>query len=192
MKRYFVIKLMFWSAIIFSGSSFAQDKKDAGQSVTIDIPEVALLDLESSSGTSIVLNIEAPKEAGQPVSFASAVDSSIWINYSSIAGNGKSAKRDISAKIISGKLPSYFDLNVVAASDAGAGDGTMGTPSGAIKLTNGNQKIIRNIGSCYTGDGAGKGHALYYALSLKNGSNRYRQIDFDDATTITVLYTISD
>ncbi|MCB0734650.1 MAG: hypothetical protein KDC76_08715 [Bacteroidetes bacterium] len=168
----------------------AQDSKEKGQNVQIEIPDVAIMDLEATNGKSIVLNVNAPTEAGLPVDFSDARDSSLWLNYSSVCGKGKSSKRKVQAKITSGSLPSYMRLVVEATNDAGYGDGDVGVPNNRKFLSTHDQTIVKNIETCYTGDGVGKGHQLIYSLELKN--NKYDEIDFDDATTLTILYTISN
>ncbi len=187
MKRKLIALAFLGTAFAFTAS--AQDDADDNHTVQITIPEVAILDLEASSGTSITLAVAAPTEAGLPVSFADAVDSTVWINYSSIVGNTSEASRTVSAKISAGTVPGGMVLKVTAASDAGNGDGTVGSSAGQITLSGTNQTVVSAIGSCYTGDGASNGHALYYALEQ---SGSYADIDFDDATTLTILYTISN
>ncbi|MBN1821747.1 MAG: hypothetical protein JW833_13590, partial [Prolixibacteraceae bacterium] len=86
MKRLTVIL-----AIVLTATTniFAQsDSNEGAHSVSINIPEVALLDLEGSS--SITLAPTAPAEAGNPFDFSSATNSSIWVNYSSIVASGNS------------------------------------------------------------------------------------------------------
>ncbi|MBI1306514.1 MAG: hypothetical protein GC181_07865 [Bacteroidetes bacterium] len=187
-RRSTALLIMLHLAVI----SYSQDLNQNSQNVQIDIPEVAIMDLEAASGTSIVLNIDAPEDAGDPVSFEHAVDSSIWINYSSIRGSANEPSRKITAKIISGTVPGGMRLKVSASNDVGQGGGDMGVNTGEHILNGNSKNIIRNIRSCYTGDGAGKGHYLKYVLELKPGNNKYRQLDFDDATTLTILYTITD
>ncbi|MCB0734651.1 MAG: hypothetical protein KDC76_08720 [Bacteroidetes bacterium] len=178
--------------VAFTTIANAQDNETDDHTVQITIPEVAILDLEASSSTSITLAVEAPTEAGLPVSFANAKDSSVWINYSSIVGSTSEASRTVSAKISSGTVPGGMLLKVTAASDAGNGDGTMGSSAGQITLSNTNQTVVSSIGSCYTGNGANNGHNLYYSLELDPTAGSYSDIDFDDATTLTIMYTISN
>lgn len=177
---------------VFAINANAQDDKDDNHTVQINIPEVAILDLEGASGTAVVLSVEAPKEAGLAVDFSNAKDSSVWMNYSSIVGSKTEASREVSAKISNGSVPSGMLLKVTAAKDAGAGDGTVGASAGQITLDNKDQTVVSKIGSCYTGDGANKGHNMYYSLELDPKSGSYSKIDFDEATTLTILYTISN
>lgn len=171
--------------------SFAQDSNQDSHNVVIGIPEVALLDLEASNGTSITLGPTAPTEAGMAVDF-NAVDNSIWINYSSIVGSVTEPSRNVSVQITSGTVPAGTELTVLAAADAGSGDGTMGTPTPAITLSSTAQNIITGIGSAYTGDGVNKGHNLSYALNLASASGSYAQLDFDNSDTVVITYTLSD
>ncbi len=169
--------------------AFAQDDNDATHDIVIAIPEVALLDIEG--GASINLGGTIPTEAGDPVTFGSS-DNSLWINYSSIIGSSTESSRTVSVAVSAGTLPGGLDLKVQAAADAGNGDGSVGTAAGsALTLSGTGQNIITTIGSCYTGDGASNGHQLTYTLDLASGGN-YSDLDFDEATTVTVTYTLSD
>jgi len=57
--------------------AFAQDYVDDNHNIQVDIPEVALVDMKSSSGTEIILNIDAPTEAGLRINADNAKDSSV-------------------------------------------------------------------------------------------------------------------
>ena len=184
-------------AMAFLGFAFAltanaQDDKDDNHTVQINIPEVAILDLEGASGTAVVLSVVAPKEAGLAVDFSDAKDSSVWMNYSSIVGSSTEPSRVVDAKISNGSVPGGMLLKLTAAKDAGNGDGTIGKSSGQITLSGSSQKVVNSIGSCYTGNGANNGHNLYYSLELDPTAGSYSKIDFDQATTLTILYTISN
>lgn len=176
----------------FALNSSAQDNNEDKHSVEITIPEVAILDLEASKGTSITLAVTAPTEAGLPVSFKNAKDSTVWINYSSIVGSKTEPSREVSAKIASGNVPDGMLLKVTASSDAGNGDGQVGASTGEVTLDGKDQMVIGKIGSCYTGNGVKNGHALYYSLELDPSKGSYANLDFDQATTLTILYTISN
>lgn len=163
---------------------------DDNHNVQVSIPEVALVDIEGNSGTNITLNVEAPDEAGQAVDLSNAKDSSLWLNYSSVIGSQTEPRREVYAKISQGTVPSALRLRLFASTDAGNGDGFMGTPTAEKSLTTNDKRIIKNIRTAYTGDGVGSGHRLHYSLKLRN--NRYHRFDFDESTSLTVLYTITD
>ncbi len=186
--------LIFAALIVFTtANTFAQDTNEDTHTVTIGIPEVALLDLESANGTAISLNGTAPSEAGDKVIF-NASNSDIWINYSSIVGSSTEPSRNVTVQITDGNVPNGLVLSVVASQDAGQGDGTMGVAvSEAIALrTDRADEIISGVGSAYTGNGANKGHNLTYTLTQSNEEGSYAQIDFDQSQTLSITYTLSD
>ncbi len=171
----------------------AQDAEDANNTLSIDIPEVAIMDIESEGGQSISLIVEAPSEAGNMIDLTAAVDSSLWLNYSSVRSQAVESSRAIYAKVIGGSVPSGLKLRVKPQPYTGTGDGDLGLPSNGTNgrvLVATDRKIIRNIKTCYTGDGTGNGHRLIYSLEFRN--NKYNKLDFDDSNTVTVLYTITD
>ena len=170
----------------------AQDDNDDVHNLIINMPEVALLDLEAAAGTSITLAPKAPNEAGLAIDFSNESNSDIWINYSSIIGSKSEPSRNISVQITSGAVPDGMILNVIAAKDAGLGDGTMGSPSSIIKLDNSAQDIIAGVGSAYTGNGVAKGHQLTYSLSLDSQAGAYAKLDFDQSNTLAITYTLAD
>jgi hypothetical protein len=167
-------------------NSFAQDNNQGAHSVSINIPEVALLDLEG--GSSITLAPTAPTEAGAAFDFSSATNNTIWVNYSSIVASGKTRK--VNAAITSGAVPAGLQLKVTAGSYAGTGKGTTGTAASQVTLSATAQDVVTGIGSCYTGNGASNGHNLTYALSLTSADS-YNLLTQAN-TTITVTYTITD
>jgi hypothetical protein len=171
----------------------AQDAEDANNTLSIDIPEVAIMDIESEGGQSISLIVEAPSEAGNMIDLTAAVDSSLWLNYSSVRSQAVESSRAIYAKVIGGSVPSGLKLRVKPQPYTGTGDGDLGLPSNGTNgrvLVATDRKISRNIKTCYTGDGTGNGHRLIYSLEFRN--NKYDKLDFDDSNTVTVLYTITD
>ncbi|PCI35731.1 MAG: hypothetical protein COB60_02105 [Flavobacteriaceae bacterium] len=172
---------------------FAQDTNEASHTISISIPEIALLDLESTTGTAINLNGTAPTEAGEKVTF-NATNNDIWINYSSIVGSSTEPTRKVMVQITDGNIPDGLELAVIASQDAGSGDGTMGeAATKAIVLsTKEAQEIIDGVGSAYTGNGPNKGHNLTYTLSQKSKKGSYASLDFNQTQTISITYTLTD
>ncbi|NND06000.1 MAG: hypothetical protein HKN87_06455 [Saprospiraceae bacterium] len=171
---------------------FGQDKSTAVQQVVISVPEVALIDLESATGTTIEFSPEVSSEAGEAIDFSNQRHSGIWINYSSIVSSRTEPGRNITAQITSGRLPQGVELSVVASQDAGQGEGAMGKATTAINLTNQSQDIIRGVGSAYTGNGVSKGHELTYALSLSESAGSYASLDFNESGSVSITYTMTD
>ena len=185
-----ILFFIIWT--LSSATIIAQDNNTATQQVVINVPEVALIDLESNTGTTIQVNPETPNEAGMAVDFSDATNSSIWINYSSIVNSKFDPARNITAQITSGSVPAGLALSLVASHDAGRGDGTMGTPTSKINLNQSAQNIITGVGSAYTGNGVRKGHKLTYSLELDNQSGSYAKLDADQSNTLTITYTLTD
>ena len=50
--------------------TFGQDNGTAVQQVVVSVPEVALMDLESATGTTVAFSPERPQEAGQAIDFS--------------------------------------------------------------------------------------------------------------------------
>lgn len=181
-----------FALMIITTAVKAQDANDDYHDMQLDVPSVAIVDLEAAAGTTIYLGPSAPTEAGEPVNFSSQVNTGIWLNYSSIKSSSQFPTRDIEVAITSGPLPNGVQLTVLASPYSGSGDGTMGTPTGPVTLSNAPQVLINGIGSCYTGDGVNNGHNLIYTLSLGGGAGAYAALDSDNSNTIQITYTISD
>ncbi len=177
-------------ATIFTTSVFAQDNNDDAHDVAIKIPEVALLDIEPANN-SVTLSPEAPTEAGEFLDFSNATDNSLWLNYSSVVGSTTEPSRKVTVAITNGTVPSGMELYVSAAT-AATGEGTIGTPVGRVKLEKTATDLVSAIGSCYTETGENYGHQLTYGLVLAGDEDAVASTDFDDATTLTITYTLTD
>lgn len=181
MKRvFFVLTVVLGLANVSRG----QDALTDNHTVTITIPEVAILDVEPAASKALSMTFTAPTEAGNPL--VGSTNSTLWLNYSSIKST-TNPTRTVSVKL--GALLAGVDLKVAAAADASGGGGTIGTAASQLTLTTSNQTLISGIGSCYTGDGASKGHNLTYTLAA---SGSYGNIEAVASSPLTVTYTISN
>lgn len=194
MKKLKIVQLCFLLLSVFCVQ--AQDNSAASHRVKLHIPDIALLDIESDGITEISLALEAPIEGGEAIQVNQANNTSLWLNYSSLynqntaVNNGKS--RTIYARIVSGTLPSGLILNLQATVATHDGKGQKGTPeTNTVVLNEQDQSIIVNIGSCYTGSGAGKGHQLSYSVSLDPTSIGLIDSGLNESL-VTIGYTISD
>ncbi len=158
--------------------------------VQIVIPEVALLDIEPAGSKDIILTITEPSEEGDPLDFSTATNNTLYLNYSSIIGSTTESVRVVTAAITAGTMPGGMLLKVTAGADEGNGKGTVGATAGAVTLSGTAQNVVTGIGSCYTNSPEGNGHQLTYALEVD--ATNYGDLDFDDATTLTITYTLSD
>jgi len=167
------------------------DKSTATHTVSIEVPTIALVDIEAAGGEASTINLTpdiSSLEAGEAVDFGTATNSDLWLNYSSIVNGGN--PRTISASI-SGTLPSEIGLYLTTSSYEGNGKGKTGTVmnSAPQELTSNAHGIINDIKSCYTGNGINNGHNLTYSLKVKN-ENNYQNISAG-SHNITVTYTIT-
>ncbi|MDW9379706.1 hypothetical protein [Chryseobacterium sp. JV558] len=191
MKKLNLTIAMSLFAFALSGNLSAQDLATDNHTVTISIPEVALVDIEPSATKNITLGFTAPTEAGNPIVPATA-NTTLWLNYSSIKSVADPT-RNISVTM-NAVIPGV-DLQVTAAGPTGAGAGTLGASTGLLTLSAANQTIISGIGSAYTGNGANNGHNLTYALAAGSGPGgvaAYADLQATATVTTTVTYTISD
>lgn len=159
--------------------------------VIITVPEVALLYLEAANGTTVTLNPSVPTEAGLALTFH-VVNSTMWLNYSSVIGSISEPSRNITAQITSGAVPAGTSLKVGLGADVGTGDGLMGLPTAPITLSNISQNVIVGIGSAYTGGGINKGHNLQYTLDILPDAGAYGLLDFNFNEVLVVTYTLTD
>jgi len=168
------------------------DNNENNHTLRIEIPEVALINVQSSSNTSIKFGGGSVVEAGQALKI-DETDNSIWINYSSIVGTQSDPSRNVTIQVSEGTIPNGLDLFVKAEKDSGYGGGKMGKPVSKMQLlTSTPLDIVTKIGSAYTGVGPNKGHNIAYTLKLKEEAGSYAQLNFDETTTLVINYTLSD
>ena len=167
------------------------DKNTATHNVSIEIPTIAIIDVEAADGEASTINLVpniSSLEAGEAVDFETASNSDLWLNYSSIVQGGN--PRTISASI-SGNLPNNLGLYLTIGNYDGNGKGKTGLVANSApqELTINSKNIIHDIKSCYTGNGINNGHNLKYALKVKDGNN-YQNINAG-SYDVTITYTIT-
>ena len=192
------------AAFLFvTGVTMAQDGDNgvASHEVGINVPTIALVDVENANGEASNISLEpdvSSLEAGSAVNFSTATDNSLWLNYTSIVegssnnGNGNNNNtRIITARISEGatQLPAGLHL-LLSAGGASTGNGERGqSVADKLELTGSPQDVITGIGSCYTETGENKGHQLTYTLDMDNSN--YQTLAAK-TYTVTVQYTISN
>lgn len=155
--------------------------------VLFSLPEIALVDIEPSFNNSIHFTIVPSAESGGSPVVKESAEQQLWINYSSaLSGDGNSRK--IVAEISNGQLPKGVELLLEASGYSGNGDGNLGQPSGEVSLGTQPRPVITSIGNCYTGDGINNGHSLSFSLNIVS----YSEIQANQASEFTILYTITD
>ena len=170
--------------IVSMSIAYSQDSNTDNHTVTIVIPQIALLDIEPAASKNISITMVAPIEAGDPL--ASQTDNNLWLNVTSIVA--ALGTRNISVKIdapITG-----MDLKVVSAAYSGSGFGSWGTPQTEITLTAIDQTLVSGIKSGYTVDGANNGYNLTYTAAVDPSAN-FGNIVSTVGSAITVTYTMT-
>ncbi len=188
MKKLSVLLLI--ATFILTGVStiMAQDTDTDSHLLKISIPNIALLDIETSAAsTDVELTPTHSGEAGDPLDFNNMTNDNLWLNYSSIKPSAL-ATRVITATMDI-DVPSGMTLQLTAA-DPSTGFGDRGTAVVAFSPSTTGQNVITGIGSCYTGDGANFGVNLEYELDMDN--NNYSDLIAGDQADITVTYTMAD
>jgi hypothetical protein len=175
-------KILLAVLIVGISTAYSQDTNSDNHLVSISIPTVALLDIESAGSNDITLAMAAPAEAGD--GFADQTDNSLWLNVTSIVSTGNT--RDISVSIDAALTG--IDLKVVSAAYSGSGFGSWGTAGSEITLSTASQDLVTGIKSGYTLDGANSGFNLTYTAT-PNTSN-FGDIESGN-TDITVTYTFA-
>ncbi|MGV3603660.1 MAG: hypothetical protein ACO1N1_20740 [Dyadobacter fermentans] len=169
-----------------AGRVVAQDTQTDNHQVTIVVPVVALLDLETSDTENLTATFTKPAndEAGNKIVAPTAI-STTWLNYTTIQAGNTTKKVNVKASgVVDG-----VDIQLVAATASATGAGTKGTPAGTITLSTTDQTLISGIGSAYTASGASSGHQLTYSFVADDAN--YASLRSDE-TTITVTYTLAD
>lgn len=191
MKKPHLTFILYAAALATSARFSAQDTNTDNHTITISVPEVALVDIEPAATKNITLGFTAPTEAGNPV-VANAANNTLWLNYSSIKSVADPT-RNVSVRL--NALIPGIDIRVTAAAATGAGGGTLGVPAAQLTLSAADQTLISGIGSAYTGNGANNGHNLTYSLAPGSGPGgvaAYADLQATATTVATVTYTISD
>lgn len=191
MKKTTISLALTFAAFALSANLKAQDTKTDNHTITISVPEVALVDIEPAATKNITLGFTAPTEAGSAV-IPNTANTTLWLNYSSIISDAE-PKRNVSVKV--NPIIPGIDIHVTAAGATGSGGGTLGTPAAQLTLSATDQTIISEIGSAYTGNGANNGHNLTYALAAGSGPGgvaAYADLKVIATTDVSVIYTISD
>jgi hypothetical protein len=186
-QKFTILSFLIVSLFVFNAN--AQDTQTDNHQITVVIPNVALLDLETSvsKNFSAAFTQATPFEAGDKITIPVA-NSDLWLNYSSIlaaTGLGSISRRvDVKASAL---VPGVT-ISVVAAAST-TGFGTKGTPTAAVTLTTADQPIINTIGSAYTVSGPSNGHKLTYSFAALDAN--YAALKAG-STVVTVTYTLAD
>ena len=162
---------------------YSKDINNASHTISVVVPKIAMLDIESNISNDITLEILSPSEAGN--SLPSATNNNLWLNVTSVAASGNF--RDITVKI--NKPVKGIDIKVVSDTYSGLGYGSWGTPLPQITLSPNDQTLISGIKSGISGDGIFNGFNLKYSAQIADSN--YGNISSSNNKDITVTYTLT-
>ena len=194
--------LFLFAALGVASSLHAQDSGIETQAMGIQINAHALVDVVSDD---IVFDFTAdgPTEAGDGLVLGSNRNKTTFLNYSLMQSHSGADDGTISVKIAGlqpGLTMSLLIDNAAVGGLSAAQYGVLGqvTPpfdatnpvNAPVALTATDQVIIDNIGSSYTGEGAGSGYEMRYSLAITN----YALLDADNGNQDlgTITYTIAE
>lgn len=182
-----LIRSLIIALLSLTGVSAAQGQP--GQlSFFVQIPEIALVDVEPTGNNNITLDLAAPTEAGMGMAPVSTVNNSLWLNYTCSKSTGSPA-RNVYVQVM-GSIPSGVQIRLQASPlSAAGGAGIFGNPAATpVILSNDQKLLVSGIGGCYTGNGTGYGHQLVYTIDVTN----FALLDLAGNSVIQVFYTIAD
>jgi len=153
----------------------------------VNIPEIALIDIEPAGNTNISLTVAPPGKAGEAPAFVNTFNNSLWLNYSnSRPANGPFRKVNVQ---LHGSLPPGITIRLKASPGSGlCGNGLFGLPNDEISLSNTPQTLISGIGGAYTGDGAGCGHRLNFTFNISESE----LLQYTQNNIVQLTYTLAD
>lgn len=161
------------------------------QTITLQIPKVALLKLVSAAPLNFTLQFNAPSAAGQRILAPGPPADKTYLVYSSIVNSsGAGGYRTISVKTNNNPLDGT-NLTVFAEAPAASGGGKKGVQQGIISLSTFSDVLVDQIGSCFTGPSVNNGHALNYGVALGGGSAGYSTL-VSGSRQYIVTYTLSE
>ncbi|MEA1878531.1 MAG: hypothetical protein U9N86_16950 [Bacteroidota bacterium] len=178
------IVLVLWLLIPVHGT-LAQDFT-AGDEITLQIQDYSLID---SNHAPIAMNLIAAV-AGEPAPTVS--NSDMFLKISSIVPGA--TNREITARIAAGVIPAGTQLTLQsAASTTINSGGRLGTPIlTPIVLSDIDQPIVLDIGSCYTGTGYNDGFQLTFTWGPDGPETNYHLIEATaEPVSLTVVFTIT-
>jgi hypothetical protein len=177
--------LLLW-VCLYTGAS-GQVAGTSYLSFNVNIPQIALIDIEPQGNNSISFSVAPPGEAGNRFPDSGITNNALWLNYTnSRLVNGP--LRNVTVMVL-GDIPDGIILQLQASPRSSAcGSGALGTPEGLLTLSDSPQALIAGIGGSFTGDGPGCGHQLNFTFRVHN----YESLHHIQNRTIQLTYTLAD
>ena len=181
-KTYILLMILFF----LTNCSKAQTVNFQEIEISVTLPEISLINIKPDNAT-IILSAIKHDIAGEKIDFISNDNNSLWLNYTTSIAHERPFK-NISAQIVSGKVPDGLALKLKISDYFGSGKGQFGIPISTIYLEIFPKIIMTDIGGCYTREGINNGHKLQYVLEVTD----YKLLNSENSGTLTILYTLND
>lgn len=171
--------------MLFVGEGSAQSQ--AHLMFNLNLPDIALIDVEPKENNNITLSVPPPVRAGEGLDVSLVRNEELWINYTtSRRSNG--AYRSVQVAM-DGIVPAGMRIKLSASPRAaGKGGGVFGAPSGTLTLGSSPQTLVSGIGGCFTGNGVNSGHQLVFTLEVTD----YALIEQVQDANLLLTYTLVD
>lgn len=171
------------SILLFNSTQIiANDTETSSHNVILKLEGVALLRIATGD---VSLVIEGAIEAGAPITTITE-DERTRLRITSLADAG--VNRIVTAKL--SKELSGCELLVQAKTPTtGNYFGEIGTFTEPVILGTNDQRIITNIGTCWSGTGEEDGYVIHYMFRIAQTADGK---PFEANTTVLVTYTLSD
>jgi len=180
-----IIIFLFVSVVLMpmSFSIFGVDTNIATNTISLDVPEIALL---KSNSTFISLSL-LHREAGMSIE-TSKSDSTARLLISSVV---TTSTRSVSARITFGNVPTGTNLLLSAINPNSHFVGSFGNIGSPILLDATDKPIVSGIATCYSGTGSDDGYILRYTFALDPNPILYGSLRATTNAQITVTLTLT-
>lgn len=172
---------LLFGLLLISVSLFALTDA-ATHDVTLNVDEVAMLDLADSSA--ITLAITAPADAGLPP--VGQTNDTKYLQYTSLIDMSKTRTITVQWDLAPGAEPAGTQL--LCSVINGPLSAGLGTPGVAVVVSNVAQTIITAIKSGNTGTAATDGAQVLYEYEVTDAT----QLDTEDDVTATITFTLTE
>lgn len=180
-----ILTLAVLAVSLSMGVKMQAQTNSSDHAISLGLPEVALLGTQSGP---VNLQLSGALAAGDAVE-ASKSDSSAYIQFSSVITDG--SPRTLYAKY-TGSIPAGTFLKALVKDPGINASGDYGTLIATdVTLSNTDNILVTDIGSCYSGTAADDGYNLKYTWGLDNPEANYADIRATASAAVTVTLTIT-
>ena len=178
-----ILLFVFISTIAGINALYAADTNVATNTLTLGVPEVALLKASAN-----IINLSLLQQTAGLSIETSKSDSSSRLLISSVM---RATTRTMSAKITSGTVPTGTVLKIQAKQPNGNFVGTSGTLGSEVTLDATDRPVVTGIGTCYSNTGASDGYPLRFTYALDSNPSTYGSLRANSGIQIVVTLTLT-